>query len=203
MSELPHKEREDEQNPVAWAPHDEIDAKKKGIWRSVYPPEANKRITWESLYLVVMFILSLAGVFYILYKATYETIDPDQQLPESVRNITNNPCMLLGFLGAWVGGTLGGCCFGIKWLYHSVAMEIWIQDRLLWRLLTPHLSGVVALFMVLLISSGLIQIFDKSFAERPIGTVAFGFLVGYFSDKALAKMAEVADTLFGGAKKVK
>ena len=30
--------------------------------------------------------------------------------------------------------------------------------------------------------------------------MAFSFLVGYFSDKALAKMADVADTLFGGLK---
>jgi len=30
--------------------------------------------------------------------------------------------------------------------------------------------------------------------------MAFSFLVGYFSDKALAKMAEVADTLFGGTR---
>ena len=86
-------------------------------------------------------------------------------------------------------------------MYHSVARQIWHEDRRLWRLLAPHLSGVVSLFMVFLVASGLLQIFDKQFIERPIGVLAFSFLVGYFSDNALAKMAEVADTLFGGQKK--
>jgi hypothetical protein len=33
--------------------------------------------------------------------------------------------------------------------------------------------------------------------------MAFSFLVGYYSDKALAKMADVADTIFGSGKKEK
>jgi len=51
--------------------------------------------------------------------------------------------------------------------------------------------------MVFIVCSGLLQIFDKDFVQRPIAVLAFSFLVGYFSDKALAKMAEIADTLFG------
>jgi hypothetical protein len=52
--------------------------------------------------------------------------------------------------------------------------------------------------MVFLVASGLLQIFDIDFIEHPIRVMAFSFLVGCFSDKALAKMADVADTLFGG-----
>ena len=92
---------------------------------------------------------------------------------------------------------LGGCCFGLKWMYHSVAKSIWNADRRLWRFLTPLLSGVVALFTLLLVASGLLQIFDKDVVQRPAAVLAFGFLVGYFSDRALAKMAELADTLLG------
>lgn len=66
--------------------------------------------------------------------------------------------------------------------------------------MSPHLSGTVSVFMVFMVSSGLLTLFDKRFVGSPIGVLAFGFLVGYFSDKALQKMAEVADTLFGGTK---
>jgi hypothetical protein len=31
--------------------------------------------------------------------------------------------------------------------------------------------------------------------------MAFSFLAGYFSDRTLAKMAEIADTLLGGVEK--
>ncbi len=55
--------------------------------------------------------------------------------------------------------------------------------------------------MVFLVASGLLEIFDSTFIEHPIRVMAFSFLVGYFSDKALAKMADVADTLFGETKK--
>jgi hypothetical protein len=54
--------------------------------------------------------------------------------------------------------------------------------------------------MFFLVDSGLLEIFDSTFIEHPIRVIAFSFLVGYFSDKALAKMADVADTLFGGTK---
>jgi hypothetical protein len=52
-----------------------------------------------------------------------------------------------------------------------------------------------------LIASGLLQLFDQGFIKRPIAVMAFGFLIGLFSDKALAKLAEVTDTIFGGQKK--
>ena len=57
------------------------------------------------------------------------------------------------------------------------------------------------MFMVLLIASNLVRVFDEDFVMRPIAVIAFSFLVGYFSDKALAKMAEVADTLFGAGRR--
>lgn len=183
-----------------WAPGDYTDGKQPGEWQTSYSKEARKGIRWETAYLVTIFSICVLGVFYVIYKFCDSPVGSEPLVGET-KGISRGSNMFLGFLGAWFSGTLGGCSFGIKWMYHIVAKQRWHEDRRLWRLLSPHLSGVVSLFMVLLVASGLLQIFAKDFVERPIGVMAFSFLVGYFSDKALAKMAEVADTLFGGQKK--
>jgi hypothetical protein len=98
---------------------------------------------------------------------------------------------------SWGAGTLGGTLFAIKWLYHTVARQLWHMDRRLWRLFTPHISGGLAFGVTALIASGVIRIFDKNATNSYALLVGFGFLVGYFSDSAIAKLSEVADTLFG------
>jgi uncharacterized protein YacL len=197
MNETP---KGDEGAPEEWAPHDPTDGRGTGNWKTFYPTEAHKWIRIEALYLVIIFFASLAGVFYVVYSLC--------QLPKTgtpaIAEDQNQRCApFLAYVGAWIAGTLGGCSFGIKWMYHSVARKIWHEDRRLWRFLSPHLSGVVALFMIFLVSSGLLQLFDKNFIERFVAVIAFSFLVGYFSDTALAKMAEIADTLFGATQQKK
>lgn len=185
----------DNPSPDGWAPHDYTDGRGKGDWKTQYPPEARKAIHWETAYLCLLFAIYVAAAFYVVHLA----LEAKQPQGAEIVETAQRTATFLGFVAAWVGGSLGGCSFGIKWMYHCVAKHMWHEDRRLWRLLTPHLSGVVSLFMVFLISSNLLQMFDKDFAARPIGVMAFSFLVGYFSDRAVAKMAEVADTLFGAA----
>ena len=96
-----------------------------------------------------------------------------------------------------MGGTLGGTLFAIKWLYHVVARELWNMDRRLWRLFTPHISGGLAFAVTVLISSGIMRIFDAHATASHSVVVAVAFLVGYFSDSAVAKLTDIADTLFG------
>jgi hypothetical protein len=176
-----------------WAPHDYTDGRQKGNWETKYPEKAKKWIRIEAAYLVLLFFASLGALFYILDQLCRL---PAEQMA-AASDVAQNCPPFFAYAGALVTGILGGCCYGIKWMYHSVAKQIWHEDRRLWRLLTPPLSGVVALFTIFLISSGLLQIFDRAFMQRPIAIIALSFVVGYFSDKALAKMAELADTLFG------
>jgi hypothetical protein len=182
---------------------DITDGRKVGEWESIYKGkgEVSKEIKEEAIYLAIIFGVFLIGVFVLIYKAY--VCDQSSQTSPSQNDAGNDRCLFYNFLGAWIAGTLGGCSFGIKWMYHAVAKGLWHQDRKLWRLYSPHLAGVVSLFMVLLVSSGLLQMFDPNFSHRLIGVLAFSFLVGYFSDKALAKMADVAETLFGGVGKEK
>lgn len=185
----------DEGHSEEWAPHDYTDHRRRGEWKTIYPAEARKWIWIEAAYLTLLFLGSLGGVLYISHQLC-DVLPSTGTTARSDVNYQSCPSLLIS-LAALSAGMLGGCSFGIKWMYHSVAKQLWHEDRRLWRLLTPPLSGVVSLFMVLLVSSELLQIFDKGFVRRPIAVLAFSFVVGYFSDKALAKMAELADTLFG------
>ena len=85
----------------------------------------------------------------------------------------------------------------MKWLVYSSAKRIWFEDKQLWRYLTPHLSGGMAFGFILLIKSNVINIFDEASLDKPSAVAGIGFFVGYFSDKAAGKMAEVARSLFG------
>ena len=92
-------------------------------------------------------------------------------------------------------GLAAGSRIPPRLLERRLRRELQTDDRSRrWVAFLPAAASVV-------VASGLLQIFDKDFVNRPIGVMAFSFLVGYFSDKALAKMADVADTLFGGTKK--
>jgi hypothetical protein len=177
-----------------FAPHDYTDGRKTGDWETRYPDKARKWIRIEAAYLILLSLLSFGGFLYILYGLTHRP----ECVPDSVSS--NGPSFTI-CLGALACGVLGGCTFGVKWLIHGVAKQMWHEDRRLWRFLTPPFSGVVAMFMLFLIASDLLRIFDKELIQRPFAILAFSFLVGYCSDRAIGKMAELTDTLLGAVEK--
>ena len=146
------KPKEDEQNLAAWAPSDYTDGKKKGEWKTSYPPEARKYIRWETAYLVVLSLGCLFGVFFIIGQSCgIFVLDPISI--DAAQGTDQGSLVFMGFVGALLAGTLGGCIFGLKCMYHFVAKRMWHEDRRLWRLLSPPLSGVLSLFMVFLVAS--------------------------------------------------
>jgi hypothetical protein len=157
-------------------------------WESKYSaPQARKEIRFEAIYLAAL----LFGMPLIMCLLWLES--PKNWL--HISDAKYRPILKYGL--AWGAGTLGGTLFAIKWLYHTVARQLWHLDRRLWRLFTPHISGGLAFGVTALIASGVIRIFDKNATNSHPLLVGFGFLVGYFSDSAIAKLSEVADTLFG------
>ncbi len=54
--------------------------------------------------------------------------------------------------------------------------------------------------MIALISSGMLRVFDPQAPQSRSLVIAIGFLVGYFSDSAAAKLSEIAETLFGASR---
>ncbi len=172
-----------------FAPYDLSDGREPLDWRSKYPPEALKTIKWEKVYLFAHLYLVpvLMVVFWLEYPKRMLRLGDDKYEP------------ILRYAIAWLAGVLGGTLFDIKWLYHSVAHQRWHLDRRLWRHFTPHVSGGLAFAMTSLVSSGMLRVFDRQAMYSRALIVGVAFLVGYFSDSAIAKLSEIAQTLFGSS----
>jgi len=104
---------------------------------------------------------------------------------------------LLPYIYAFLAGLIGGTLFTLKWLYHSLARKLWHLDRLTWRIFTPWMSAFFATIMYVMMTSGLISAFDGAALTSGKTAFSMGFLVGYFSDSAMSKFREIANTIFG------
>ena len=167
---------------------DATDGRERGEWQSKYTdPVARRWIRIESAYLAILLITAPSAmlVLWLGYPQHWlQLSDPKYQT------------LLLWGL-AWIAGTFGGTLFDIKWLYRSVARQFWHMDRRPWRFFTPHISGGLAFIVIALISSGLVRVFDRLAFQSLSLVVGVAFLAGYFADSTLAKLSEIADTLFG------
>ncbi len=175
----------------SFAPADPTDGRELLEWRSKYADiDAKRGIRFEAVYLASLLLITPLAILTLWLDYPKHWLGlPDQKY---------EPILKYGM--AWLSGILGGTLFSLKWLYHSVARQVWHQDRRLWRLFTPHISGGLAFAIVALISSGLIRVFDRQAIESHSLVVGVAFMVGYFSDSAIAKLTEIAETLFGASR---
>lgn len=168
---------------------DLTDGRAIGDWKSRYDLDAKKIINLERNYLIVIFICSLLLplIMGILTKQFLVDIDSSYQ-------------PLKKYIAAFFGGVLGGTMYSAKWLVHSVAKNNWNEDRHLWRIFTPFVSGALAFCILLLIHSRVLDLAntDTLSISKSYGV---GFLMGYFSDNAIGKLAEVAKVFFGSTQK--
>ena len=170
-----------------FGPADPTDNRQPLDWSSKYPDAARREIRLEAAYLGLL-LLFVPVTMLILWLRQPEAWF---SLPANSYNV------VLKYGLAWLSGTLGGILFGLKWLYHSVARQSWHMDRRLWRIFTPHISGGLAFAVIALIESNILRVFDRQVIDRSVTVVALAFLIGYFSDSSIAKLGEIADTLFG------
>lgn len=185
-------ESRDESDVPSFAPDDPLDGLEFGQWQSRYPKTARNEIRGEAIYLGVLLFIVPLGLVTLWLDHTRNLVNLSEDIYRPIRV----------FGVAWLGGLLGGSIFAIKWLYHSVARNIWHQDRRLWRILTPHISGGLAFAMIALVSSGMFRIFSSEIIQSLSLVVGMSFLVGYFSDSAVAKLTEIARTLFGSQRDI-
>jgi hypothetical protein len=175
-----------------FAPDDPTDGRQKGDWKTKYPDdEAQAHIVLEAKVLGAIFF-GCAVTTFLLFTGHLGTL---LRVPASM------DADFVRYGAACAGGLLGGTLISIKWLYHSVARQIWNIDRRLWRFFTPLVSAGLAFGLVALLSSGIITLFSSAPLSAPVTCLGMGFIIGLFSDSAIAKLKEVADTLFGSTEK--
>lgn len=168
--------------------NDQNDGRIVGHWQTRYPESKAKGwIYGESAYLgLILFLIPVLMLCVWL------------ECPKTKLGLTPERYDTFSrYSYAWLAGTFGGAMFSIKWLYHTVARFSWNEDRLLWRFFCPHLSGGLAWMFYAIATSGLIRTIDVPSLRSPCSVIACSFLVGYFSDSAIGKLKEIADTLFG------
>lgn len=194
-----------ELNDPGFAPSDPLDGRQHGEWASRYDAAAKACIRFEAWYLGLHLAIALVLVFVFafLVSGAYAPAVATTT-SQSFEADSTAQSLVFGWLHlafALVGGILGGTVYSIKWLIHVVAKSSWNMDRRLWRIFIPHLSGALAVAFTVLFASGIVGFADDKALNSPWICLGVSFLVGYFSDKATAKMAEVAETVFGGTKR--
>lgn len=176
-----------------FAPAEPTDGRKLGDWQTRYSdPVAKRGIRKEALYLGFWLAFTLIGLVLIVLGMPQQWLG----LSEEFLHYFNLS------VGAWLAGTLGGTLCAIKWLYHTVARNIWNIDRRLWRIFTPHISGALSFVVIFVVSSGLFGFFNPSAVDNLSFVIALGFLTGYVSDKAAGKLVEIATSIFGKTEKL-
>jgi hypothetical protein len=178
---------------VSFAPMDLSDGRNAWEWKSRYPQEAKSEIWIDVIIVAAYLCMSLFLIFACLLDVHPFWVQVDKKTYDLVCTAT---C-------ACVGGFFGGVVFSMKWLIHIIPKGMWNLDRRYWRLFSPFISGALALMMVLLVSSNILQIFNRDSITNPSSVLAFAALIGYFSDSASGKLAELAETLFGSSRKDK
>jgi hypothetical protein len=160
------------------APKRDRDGRLPGEWQERYDAEAKKHIRHEAQFVGGSFALYLACIAVVAYAASHPIFRTD---PDIIRPFA--PQVL-----AFLGGSLGGALFAMKWLYHSLAKNSWNLDRRLWRYFTPTLSGGAALCVVLLSTSGALPLFGSEVVRSPSGALGVSIVLGYFSDRVFSAL---------------
>jgi len=102
---------------------------------------------------------------------------------------------------ALIGGFLGGWVYDTKWFYRVTARGksnqyefLWHSHKFYWRVLTPFLAALVAFSTYLLASMDVFPIVINNTGSAKVSFAAC-FLLGYFSDLVLSRLAKWAETI--------
>jgi hypothetical protein len=178
----------DDSHSPGFAPSDLTDGRRPGEWRTRYTQrQARVWIVIETVFLTALLVGLPVALFLVWHGNLSDWLDVN---PERRNEFE-------AFAESWLGGALGGAVFSMKWLYHSVAHRSWHLDRRLWRFFTPVLSGSFSFALIALATSGLFPVLDSDVIRRPSAVLGISFLLGYFSDNTVGKLAELADNLLG------
>jgi len=177
-------------SPFFYRKEDPQYGRNPGYWKTRYLGDSAKGIRFETIYLTALFLVTLILLMWLFAIRNTQFVSK-----EGVVSHLDPEFRLYSY--AFLGGILGGWMFTLKWLVHAVTSWKWDQDRRLWRMLNPVLAGVLAFVFYAAVRSNLFAIFDGKSMTTGSAALTLGFLVGYFSDRAIGKLGDIADTVFG------
>lgn len=97
-------------------------------------------------------------------------------------------------------GAAGGTLTASRYVVYSVRHSIYDPRRLLWQLMSPLHSSILAGVALLTIKSGLFTLGQPLSPEEPkhtLAIMAFSFLVGLASESFVKKLIVAIEALFG------
>jgi len=162
-------------------------------------PERNQ-IVIESAFLFLVIVGGLTGLASILWcisNLQFGVQNPTTCVTSEFCTLCKSPLIMTSAF--FCAGLIGGSVFSLKWLYHSVANDLWHKDRFLWRVSVPLMGGVLGVFVTYLFARTLGTSFSPtSFkVEFVLPACGFSFLVGIFADGAIASLEKLARSIFG------
>jgi hypothetical protein len=169
------------------------DNRKPGDWVSRYGWKAWAQIVVELFYLFSLLFIGVSVISDAIVSSNVNVTT--EQIHSSLLGVSMGVPIAKWF-GLAIAGMIGGIVYDLKWLYHSVAYNIWNRDRCLWRICVPINSSMVSLFTGFLFASGLVPLKDELF-DNIFALLGFGFIFGYFSDSVLAALQNFARRTLG------
>jgi len=171
---------------------DLLDGRDLGDWKTRWSREAWIQILCELAFLFLLLGTGLSIVFFCVIAGTTDdgkflTFGKDDRL-------------ILLWIATAGSGLVGGCVFALKWHYHCVAKGNWNSDRFVWRITSPIISAVLAIFTAMIIRSEIIPLLKGKELDNFPTLISLGFIFGLFSDNLLASLQNFANKTFGTLK---
>lgn len=97
-------------------------------------------------------------------------------------------------------GALGGTLYASRYVVYSVRHRKYDTERLLWQILTPIHSAILAGIGVLFLHGGVIVIIAASTPAEPQYTwfvMGFSFFIGFASELFVKRLIMAAESFFG------
>jgi hypothetical protein len=101
---------------------------------------------------------------------------------------------------ALIFGALAGTLAASRYVVYAVRHREYDPNRILWQLLTPLYSGILAWIGMLIVRGGLVTLTNTAGPAEPQYTffvMGFSFLVGFASESFVKKLIVAAESLFG------
>lgn len=165
---------------------DPTDGRQKNDWESKYPKAAKSQILCECWYIFALLIVSLALIFITWRNIIGNYLDLSGTSLEQFRQFSYYS----------FSGLLGGTVYGMKYLYRVVARGFWHEDRKPWRYMSPFIALAISFVFGAMIDGKFVTMTTPIKSSVIVGV---GFLVGYFADRAIGKLHDIADVIFGHA----